>query len=182
MATYVALLRGINLGKRTVRMADLRKAMSDWGYEEVRTLLASGNVVFSSSTRSLSSLGTRLESQLAEHFDFPIPVILRSAKQIRDLVSSDPFAGLPVNGKTRRYISFLAKPGSGESLSGTLSEYEDSSRILDIQPGHIVAMVQADAERGTVNLMELLDRQLAGEVTTRNWNTVLKIDAMMGEG
>jgi uncharacterized protein (DUF1697 family) len=107
---------------------------------------------------------------------------VRTSKEIRALVASDPFAGVSIDKNTRLYISFLAKVGSGDSLSEKLlSHDEGSSRILAIHRGHIVAVAQLGARKGTVNLMELLDQHFGDKITTRNWNTVLKIDAMMGE-
>lgn len=180
MATYVAFLRGINLGKRTVRMADLKMAMEEWGYGEVRTLLASGNVVFTSPVRSASRISSDLEGLLEKRFGFPVPVILRTAKEIHALVSSDPFAGVPADKNTRLYISFLAERGSGDPVvSEFQTEMGNPSQILAIHPGHLVAAVQLDAKGGTLDLMDRLDRRFGAGITTRNWNTVLKVAAVL---
>lgn len=182
MTTFVALLRGINLGKRRVAMADLRESMAEWGYGEVRTLLASGNVIFSTSQLSVPRLRADLESRLEKRFGFPVPAILRSAKEISALVTSDPFAGVPVDRQTRLYVSFLSEPGEEKSLPpNLLAGPVGSSRILALGPGHIISVVQVDARGGTLDLMNVLDRHFGDRITTRNWNTVRKIAVAASE-
>ncbi|MCW5876958.1 MAG: DUF1697 domain-containing protein [Anaerolineales bacterium] len=178
MPRYAALLRGINLGKRTVKMAELREALSAAGYEDVRTLLASGNVVLSSPQADAAALTADLEQTIQAAFGFEVPVILRSTAEIAALVASDPFAGVPVDKNTRLYISFLAEPPAGP-LPAELQAGDGQFRLLDVQPGHVVSAVQLDASRGTLNLMDALGKHFGAGITTRNWNTVLKVHAAM---
>lgn len=181
MQHYAGFLRGINLGKRTVKMADLRQVLEAAGYTQVRTLLASGNVLLASPQADAAALREELEAVIQAGFGFAVPVLLRNAAEIAALVEADPFRDVVVNQATRLYISFLAQPLDGPLPPG-LQAGDESFRILQVQPGHIASVVQLDASRGTLNLMDALDKHLGTGVTTRNWNTVLKVHSALGGG
>ena len=94
---YVALLRGINVGGRNpVPMADLREAFETEGYEAVSTYIQSGNVLFESDGPS-ASLEDELEAMLERRFGFPLIVVVRSHRQLRNIVDKAPngFGGAP---------------------------------------------------------------------------------------
>ncbi len=94
MPKYVALLRGINLGKRRVKMPVLADLFTAMGFAEVTTLLASGNVIFATSRQS----GPRLESDIADHLQenlgYDVPTRVRSAAEITAVLAADPFGDL----------------------------------------------------------------------------------------
>ena len=92
MTTYVALLRGINVGGRNrVAMQDLRKLCERLGLENVRTLIQSGNVVFQSSSRDASALETRLEQETAKRLGVAPAFFVRTADEWAALVKKNPF-------------------------------------------------------------------------------------------
>src|ERR1051325_5720396 len=93
--TWVALLRGINLGRaRRVAMADLRSLLVEAGYEDVKTLLQSGNVVFSA-----GGTAPKLEKDISAAIDrklgMDVRVLVRSAKEFESVAEANPFAGGP---------------------------------------------------------------------------------------
>ena len=91
MAAYVALLRGINVGgKNPISMQTLADCFRDAGYEEVRTHLQSGNVLFASGSRSGARLEQALERMLQQRFDTAIPTIVRSRDELRATVAAAP--------------------------------------------------------------------------------------------
>jgi uncharacterized protein (DUF1697 family) len=89
MTAFVALLRGINLGRRQVPMAELRALATALGLEKVRTYVASGNLLFESG-QGAAALEKALEEAIAERFGFPVEVILRSAAQWRAIAAANP--------------------------------------------------------------------------------------------
>src|ERR1700742_1837232 len=104
MARLVALLRGINLGsKRRVAMADLRGLLEELGYTDVRTVLASGNVVF---TGPKTKAREKLEQALKQRFEMDIDVVIRTMDELRAAVEADPF-GKEVDNPTRYFVAFL---------------------------------------------------------------------------
>ena len=109
MARWVALLRGINLGpSHKVPMADLRALLADdLGYEDVETLINSGNVVFTAGG-SAGAHEKEIASALEERFGFPVPTIVRSVASVRKVLADNPFAGAPA--KQLHIVFVSAKP------------------------------------------------------------------------
>ena len=96
-----ALLRGVNLGKRQVKMADLRAAVEGLGHTDVATYLQSGNVVFMPATRGLGGLSAQLTTALG----MEITVVLRTGKELAAVVAAIPY---PVDDPTKVVVTFLA--------------------------------------------------------------------------
>src|SRR5271155_5171180 len=90
--TYLALLRGINVGgKNKLSMKDLIAIFIGAGCEDVRTYIQSGNVIFRASPGVSARLPGQITTQIAQSFGYRTPVILRTAEQLRDVISSNPF-------------------------------------------------------------------------------------------
>lgn len=97
MTTYVAFLRGINVGgNKMVKMEALRKAFESAGFDDVKTLLNSGNVLFETATTNTEALAQRIGEALKKTFGFEIGVIIRSVEEVRRLAHTDPFRGITV--------------------------------------------------------------------------------------
>jgi uncharacterized protein (DUF1697 family) len=158
LASWVALLRAVNLGSRNkVPMAQLRRVLEDAGYVDVRTVIASGNVVFS---RSAKPSTHSLESLIAAEFGVRTTVILRSGAQLRKLRAAKPFDGTA-------YVAFLAaRPRSTKSIEG-LDEFAvvGSDIVLHFPTGYAAAQLTG----------AVLEKKLGVEATVRNWNTVEKL-------
>ena len=89
MTRYAAFLRGVNLGKRTVKSAELKAAFEAMGLGNVKTLLASGNVLFDA--KASNTLKGKIEAGLKEAFGFEIGTVLRSVDELATMVAADPF-------------------------------------------------------------------------------------------
>ena len=96
MTSYVALLRGVNLGKRQLRMEDLRRIGSELGLSSPRTFIASGNLLVTSD-RSEPELKSALEEALGRHMGAAVPVMIRTADELARVVAANPFADQPGN-------------------------------------------------------------------------------------
>ena len=90
MTAYVALLRGVNLGKRQLKMADLRRLATKIGLDDATTYIASGNLLFRSS-KGEQALKSALEAALAEHMGARVGVMVRTAEQLSGVVAANPF-------------------------------------------------------------------------------------------
>ncbi|WP_350349767.1 DUF1697 domain-containing protein [Agromyces sp. G08B096] len=91
MTLWVALLRGVNVGGVAITSAELRELASDLGFEDVRTVLASGNVVFSAGRSSSSALRRKIEGALEERFGYDAHVVLVELARLRRIVDDFPF-------------------------------------------------------------------------------------------
>lgn len=111
MTAMLAFLRGVNLGRRTVRSEDLRDAFRALGFVDARPLLASGNVAFSADADA--DLAARIEAGLAAHFGFAIGTVLRRREELRDMVAADPFGGRVETADRKLYVTLFAEPVAG---------------------------------------------------------------------
>lgn len=168
---HVALLRGINLaGKRRVAMADLRAWLTDLGYEDVRTLLQSGNVVFRSDKRQ-STVRKEVEAALVKGAGFTVDCVFRTAAELRAVVEADPFGDI-VTDPARYVVSFLDVPGKWPDVDVT--EYEPERVHLAEREAYFWL---PEGQMKSKILAAFPARK--GEVATvRNWNTVTKLLAM----
>ena len=178
MPTYVALLRGINLGARNrLAMADLRSLLDDLGYQDVRTHLQSGNAVFAASTRSGPAVGKAVEEAIAAGLGMRIRVLVRTAEQMAQVVAADPL-GERATDHARYMVVFLERPLAPSALADldpadyAPEEYAVVGRELYLwlpTGSHDSRLARAMSEK-----------RLGGTWTMRNWNTVRKLAELAG--
>jgi uncharacterized protein (DUF1697 family) len=167
MTQYVAFPRGINAG-HSMKMEDLRKVFESLGYRAVKTVLASGNVLFETEETKGSLIG-QIEDALTARFDARIPVVIRTRAELERLAAANPFEKVEVGPSTRPFVTFLkAKPGRRELPRGTGYEV---LRIL----GRDVCSVVDLSGATSPDLMRVLDKEFGTDVTTRSWNTVERV-------
>jgi uncharacterized protein (DUF1697 family) len=181
---YVAFLRGINVGGKTqVKMEELRPAFESLGFQDVTTLLNSGNVVFEAAEVDAVELTRRIEAKLAETFARALAIVLRSADAIRALLDAEPFASVTVTPQTRLYVTFLGgAPATWRagSLSIPYVSPEGNVHVLHVADGAICSAIVLAPQQGTVDLMKFLEDAYGKSITTRNWNTVIKVAQRLG--
>ena len=171
--TYVALLRGINVGgKNKVDMKQLKAVFEDAGMTSVRTYINSGNVIFGTSERGRVHLTQRLEKAIARRFGFNVDVLLRDLKTMRALVKAIP-RGWTDDATTRCYVMFLWDEVARPSL--TFKPELDDVRYI---AGAIVWRV--DRKNITRSGMtRLMGTPLYKQMTIRNVNTTRKLLELM---
>lgn len=175
--TVTAFLRGINVGgHHKVPMPQLKNCLESAGYENVRTLLNSGNVVFETKEKKLPGIELSLEKLFAETFGFPVPVMLRDMKDIHAIIEMDPFRNIQVHKDIRFYVSFL-KLKAPVKIAVPHSSQDKSFQVLSIG-NHEVYSVLDLAKTKTVKGMEELEKLFGKNITTRNWNTVMKVSQL----
>lgn len=170
MTRYAAFLRGVNLGKRQVKSADLLAAFKAMGFDTVTTLLASGNVLFDADDVDARAIEKGLEQQ----FGFEIGTVLRTQEQLRELVALDPFAGRVEDDKTKLYVTFVDDSGA-KSLPMPCAVADDFE-VVKLTDGEIFVLAFRNAE-GRYGLgMDIISKHFGKKRlwTSRNWNTVLK--------
>ncbi|GAB5527830.1 MAG: DUF1697 domain-containing protein [Roseivirga sp.] len=175
---YVLFLRGINVGgHKKVPMADLRKTLGSIGCENVVTLLNSGNVIFDLPQDSEPGLEERISNLLQQTFGFPIPVLIRTAKDIQALFATDPFEGIEVHKDIRLYVSFL-KEDKRVELNLPWSSDDGSFKILSDDNRSIISILDLSIS-GTPQAMDSLEKKYGKDITTRNWKTIDRIIAKL---
>lgn len=178
MPRFVALLRGVNVGgANRVPMAELRALLAALGHGGVRTLLNSGNAVFTSAGRSNAAHAARIRKALAERLDVDVPVIVKSAKDVATMQAENRLAGIATN-PSRLLVAFTSAPEALEALAGISALVRAPERF---QLGrHALYLWCANGISKSEAAAALLGK--AGRAaTTRNWATVLKIDVLLRE-
>ncbi len=93
MNTYIALLRGINVGgHKKILMADLRTLFEKMGFENVRTYIQSGNVVFQTKEDNLDVIEDRLKHQIFKQYNFEVPILITTRKELKSIIKNCPFS------------------------------------------------------------------------------------------
>lgn len=168
MIRYVALLRGIAPTNPQMRNQNLRMVFESLGFGNVKTLISSENVLFTSDGTDVPALEKQIEDALQAKLGFFSSTIIRSAKQIEILAKKDYFKGLVHSNTSYLTVTFLKhSPTKQEVLSGS------GYKIIAVDGREIFSIV--DLSGKTPSLMSRLERQFGTEMTTRTWLTVQRI-------
>jgi uncharacterized protein (DUF1697 family) len=173
MGTYVALLRGINLGSRNrVSMPDLRELFLALGSEDVETYVQSGNVVFENSARSAAKLTAAIEKRIAGDLGLEVTVILRTKAQLAKLLDGNPFAKATKD-PTKVHVTFLAAKPAAARVRDLDPKYggRDEFRVV----GQDVYLHTPGGYGKSKLSNAYFERGLGVPATTRNWKTVTKL-------
>src|SRR5690606_40460810 len=109
MPVWGAFLRGINLGKRQMKMAELQSCLEAAGFSEVKTILASGNVRLEADGPE-AALREKLARTISEKFGFDVGVVLRSEDELKAMLASNPFGALDPNADLARHVLLFDTP------------------------------------------------------------------------
>jgi uncharacterized protein (DUF1697 family) len=168
MRRYAAFLRAVS--PMNAKMPELKKAFESAGFEDVKTVLSSGNVVFSARASSNASLEKKAQAAMEKRLGHSFLTIVRSVDALRDMLARDPYEpfGLPANAK--RVVTFL-RERSGTKLD--LPIEMDGARILSVK-GNDIFSAYVPSPKGPV-FMTLIEKTFGKAVTTRTWETVRKV-------
>jgi uncharacterized protein (DUF1697 family) len=168
MPRYAAFLRAVS--PMNARMADLKDAFEAAGFSEVRTVLSSGNVVFSSPAASVASLQKRAEAAMTKRLGRSFLTIVRPVDALRTLLDSDPYRAYRLKAGSKRIVTFLrAEPEVYPRLPIELH----GARILLVAGGEVFS-AYVPTPKGPV-FMALLAKTFGKEQTSRTWETVTKL-------
>jgi|SRR5437868_6287376 len=168
MDRYAAFLRGVT--PMNAKMPELKKAFEAAGFEDVTTVLSSGNVVFSARAASEGSIERKAEAAMEKHLGNPFFTIVRPVEALREILASDPFAAFRVPAHAKRIVTFL-RGEPGKKIELPIELYE--ARILGVR-GREAFSAYVPGPRGPV-FMTLIEKTFGKEVTTRTWDTVRKV-------
>jgi uncharacterized protein (DUF1697 family) len=169
VARHVVLLRGINLGSRNrVAMPELREALEQAGFEDVRTHLQSGNVVLTSTAKP-ESVARKCEKVIKERFGLEIPVVVRSRAQLAAVVRRNPLAGVATEPK-RYQVSFLSAKVPAKVVRELEAVAEPDERVVAI--GREVYAWHPRTVARSKLWAKLAGKDLGVTATARNWATV----------
>lgn len=176
---HIALLRSINVGgTKKVPMAELRSLCTRLGWGEVRTYIASGNVIFTPPEGvEREALSTSLEAAMRAHFGFEVPVIIRTASALRAAREANPFAAEPFEEKLL-HVAFLDREPSAERVAALDPDRSPPDRFV-VKGDLVYVHYVAGSARSRIGL-PWLEKQLGARGTGRNWRTLGKLIALAG--
>jgi uncharacterized protein (DUF1697 family) len=173
---HVALLRGINVGTaKRVAMADLKALVEELGHEDVRTLLNSGNVVFTRAASAKGDLAAQLEKALLARTGVTARVLTRTAAEFERAVAKNPLTRMAGN-PSRHFVAFLRTPLEQNKLKPLLAAGWGADRLA-AGPG--VAYLWCPDGFLDSPLARAFERALGDGFTARNWATVQKVAALL---
>lgn len=174
MKTYIALLRGINVGgHRKVPMADLRELFLKSGFQNVRTYIQSGNVIFKSTELNISKIESLITESILNHFGFNVPSIVKTKEQLQVIFNNCPFSQKQ---KAQSYFTLLSDIPNKE-LVIKLNEkvYPNETFYIVNNCIYFYSSVGYAKAKYSNNFFE---KYLNLNATARNYKTIVKLLAM----
>jgi uncharacterized protein (DUF1697 family) len=177
MTTFVALLRAVNLGGSTqIGMASLRELLLRRGYERVETLLQSGNVVLRTRAMAPNHLERQLESDVVKGMGFETEFFVRTADEWRSILEANPFPAEAERDPGHLLVTVLKKAPPAEAWTDLARAIAGREKVQPSgREGYFVYPDGIGRSKLTTNLIE---RKLGTRATSRNWNTVQKLDQL----
>ena len=176
--TYLALLRGINVGgKNKLPMRDLIAIFTESGCQDVRSYIQSGNVIFDASPGVAAGLAVQVAARIADRFGYRMPVLLRTAADLAAMLAGNPFLeeGCP---EDELHVYFLADRPEPDRVAQLDPDRSPSDRFSVI--GREIYLRPPDGMARTRLTNAYFDARLATVSTARNWRTASKLLELMG--
>lgn len=172
MSRYVALLRAINVGGHVVKMDQLRTLFEQLGFDDVKTVIASGNVLFSSSARNIAALEESIERHLERALGYGVTTFIRTPDEMRAVVEFDPFPGLVQDGHTLSVAFLKRHPGEqvADRLHAMRTDYDD----LLVRGRELYWLARGRTSDSKI-WRTPMEKVLGGPATSRNVTTVRRL-------
>ena len=178
MKTYIALLRGINVsGHKIVKMEILRKVLGELDFENIKTYIQSGNIIFDSDVKDTGVLENRIAQKIEEHFGFLVPVMVVTRDELKTVVRKNPYPGL--EDTTQPYVAFLSEVPVAEGI--TILQQVDFGGDTFTAIDKTLYLHYSRSAANTKLSNAAIESKLKVWATSRNWKTVLKLIELSGK-
>jgi uncharacterized protein (DUF1697 family) len=178
MATYLALLRAVNVGGRNlIGMSELREFAAQLGLDDPRTLLQSGNLVFRTAARSTTDLERVLEVEAAARLGLQADVMVRSAADWQAIVEGNPFLRQAQDDPGRLLVMIFKKAPKAADVKA-LRAAITGREVVEARGAHAYLVYPDGVGRSRLTTA-LIETTLNTRGTGRNWNTVVKLAALV---
>jgi uncharacterized protein (DUF1697 family) len=177
MRTYISMLRGINVsGHNMMKMSDLQKAFEGLGFEQVKTYIQSGNVVFQAPKISPEEISKKMEDKINRDFGFLVPVISRTPEEFDGTIRNNPFLREKGVDSAKLHVTFLSEAPADACLKklAALPAHPDQFRSV----GREIYLYCPEGYGRTKLSNNAIEKVLTIRATTRNWRTVNKLYEM----
>ncbi len=172
MIEYIIFLRGINVsGQKIIKMQDLVLLFESFGYNNVKTYLQTGNVLFDSNETDSANIIKIIDDGIFHELGYRVTVILRTKQELMNIAASEPFKDY--EGDVKYYITFLAEePKQPPTLPIKMNNIENE--VFKCENENVFTIgFNVKGRYGFPNVF--IEKEFSVPATTRNWNTILKI-------
>ncbi len=170
---YVALLRGINVGGHNkIKMETLREMFTALGFENVRTYINSGNVIFETVKTDDNRLAAKIEKRIQTELSLDIKVMVRTMTEIEDIIKNNPFDGQFENDRNL-HVLFLDKELTEEKRELLLSNNNENEQFA-ARNREVYCLLRVSVSDSLLG-KDYIGKKLKTPATARNWRTVCKI-------
>lgn len=167
--TYVAFLRGIGGTATKIKMQVLKEAFEEMGFQNVKTVIASGNVIFDAASASEKDLEQTIEEALPGALGFEADTIVYTLEELERLARSSLVKEMKKSPKSRPFVTFLKEPPKTKATFNG-----KGFKILGRKGRAVLSVVEASGGEAP-ELMRLLDKEFGKQTTTRSWQTIEKV-------
>jgi len=175
LITYIALLRGINVsGHNKIKMVELKQLFVDLAFQNIITYIQSGNVIFTSTEKKVSTIEDNIKDAIKTTFGYDIKVLVITKNELKTVFTSNPFLESGTIEITKLAVTFLKTTPNLEHLpqiTALTSNSEDEFKI--IKKSIFLHLPTGSVKTKLTN--NLFERKLKSDATTRNWRTVTKL-------
>ena len=177
MPTYIAMLRGINVGgNNRIKMEALRACFASLGFKNVQTYIQSGNVIFQAPKISAAQLEKKITEKFTADFGFSSVVILRSSEELTAAIAANPFLKKKSVDLEKLHVVFLSATPTEDALKQleNLTRLPDESHCL----GQEIYLLLPNGMGRCSLTNNPIERKFLRAATTRNWRTVNQLNQM----
>ena len=176
MTVHVALLRAVNVGGRSLAMADLKAMLADIGIERARTLLQSGNVVLEVAGKTGAALESFLEQETQKRLRLKADYLVRTAGEWQAIIANNPFSREAADDPAHLVVMPLKAAPMRAQMSALEAAIQGRERVS--AGGRELYIVYPDGIGRSKLTIAVIERTLATRGTARNWNTVRKLQVL----
>ena len=175
MIHYIALLRAINVGGRTVKMDELKRHLTMPGFKNISTYIQSGNVIFDHADTDTEAIAAQIEATLLKALSYEVKTFVKTIPDITAIIKRNPFKKVPED--MGLHVSFLSAKPAGAAIK-ELMAFQSELEQFAIPGTEAYILVKKGAYGETKFSNTFLEKKLKVDATTRNWATVNKMAAM----
>lgn len=172
---YIALLRGINVRGKRIKMARLKKCFEQMGFNDIKTYLQSGNVIFNHNSSDIAKMTVAIEKNLIQTFGFRVDVIIRTNNEFKSILDGNPFKDADIE-PDKLYITYL-KDWPDKKTVLDLYINKDENEMFEVK-GREIYLYLPNGYARTKLTNNVFEKKLKTIATTRNWKTVNKLQEL----
>jgi uncharacterized protein (DUF1697 family) len=170
MVTYICILRGINVsGHRMIKMDALRQLFAGLGFINIQTYIQSGNVIFQSKNANLQKLETIIAEAILKKYNFDVPVLLKEAGELRQIIKSNPFIKDKQKDSAYLHVTFLSDNPDRDKFHNIKKEQYKPDEFQLIENNIYLYCPNGYGKSKLTN--SFWETKLKVTATTRNWKT-----------